>query len=178
MNYKINFGLQTYHKLNRFIDITPALYYSDGTLGLNLAVPFQVYKTENNNFGFKLSPYLKFASIDSLTVEDIRYDVDEMVLNGGVKASAGYYFNQKFSLGAFYKYSLFNKSNPMGLSKSNIEIWWFNEYDISLYYNIFEEVSIKSGIKNGGFVLSLFLSGLEMGYDITNSQFVISADLF
>ncbi|MDD2306747.1 MAG: hypothetical protein PHP53_18750 [Prolixibacteraceae bacterium] len=174
----ISFGIQTYHKLSDRLDINPAIYTSGNVNGINLALPIQVYKTRNNNFGFRVSPFIKYVNIDSLTVDNVDYKIDQGIINGGLKLSLGYYMTQKLSIGAYYTYNLFNGNNHLTLSKSNLDIWWNNQYDVSLYYGISKAFSLKTGIKNGGLVCGLLWSGWEISYDITNSALIFGIDLY
>jgi len=176
-NY-ISFGVQTYHKLNDRIDISAAMYSSGHVRGINLALPIQVYKTSNNNFGFRISPFIHYLNVDSLTVDNVGYKIDQGIVNGGVKLSLGYYMTQKLSVGAYYTYNLFNGNNHLTLSKSNLDVWWNNQYDVSLYYGLFKAFNLKAGIKNGGLVCGLLWSGWEISYDITHSALVFGIDLY
>jgi uncharacterized protein YxeA len=171
-------GVQTYHKLNDYLDINPGIYMSKNIMGANLALPIQLYLSDNNRFGVKLSPFVNFASIDSLVYQNIGYKIDQSVFNTGTKISLGYYLDQKFSIGAYYTYNLYNRNNHLRLSKPDIDIWWNNVYDISLYYNIFKAFSLKAGVRDNGFVTGLFINGCEMGFDFTNSKFIFIIDLY
>ncbi len=171
-------GVQYYRNLNKVFDINPGFFTSGDMSSFSLAVPMQIYKTENNRFGVKLSPFASYSNFSNITVDEMDYEVNENVFSFGYKISAGYYFMQKLSVGAYYSYHYYNKGNPCFFKSKPVNIWWTNEYDVSLYYNITKGFSLKSGIKAGEFVAGIYLSGWEMSYCITNPAFILRADLY
>ncbi len=173
-----SFDIMYYRKINYRFDIYTNVYYSEDSWGINIAFPFQIEKTYDNRLGFKMTPFVNFARIDSLTYENNDYHIGQSVLNGGARFSVGYYFIQKLSIGAYYTHNIFNKQNPLRLTKSNVDIWWKNDYDVSLYYNICKTFNIKTGLHNGGFAAGLVYSGLEISYDITNSKFIFGMNFY
>lgn len=172
------FGIQYYRQLNRYFDINPRYFTSKGINEIGVAVPIRLYKSENNSFALKLSPFINFSLIKELTVDDVVVEPDENMFDYGIKASAGYYFAPKLSLGASYIHHRYNKSDPFLLESQNIEIWYFNEYDISLYYDLWKGFSLKSGIKAGNFVAGIYWSGWEISYDFSQKDIVFRIDMF
>lgn len=173
-----SFGIQTYHNLFKRVYINPRIFISDGLVGLKFAFPIQVYQSKSNNIGVKISPFISYNYLETLRLDSIRYSIKEGIFNAGARFSTGYYLTQKFSIGAFYQYHLYNENNHLGLKKSNIEIFWGNDYDVSLYYNIYKGLCIKSGVKQDAFVTGLFWKGLEMSYDFKNNEFLFISTLY
>ncbi|WP_372932964.1 hypothetical protein [Mariniphaga sediminis] len=172
------FGVQYYRQLNKYFDINPRYFTSDGINEIGLAIPIKIYKSENNSFSFKISPFLNFSKIKELTLDGTTWEIDDNMFDYGVKASAGYYFAPKLSLGASYSYHRYNKNNKYLLDNQDIEIWYFNEYDVSFYYDLFKGFSLKSGIKAGDFVAGVYWSGWEISYNFNENGLVFRIDMF
>jgi hypothetical protein len=172
------YSIQTYHKLNDHFDINPEIFFTNSAWGLNLALPVQLYKASDNRFGLKFSSFVNYTRIDSLLLDDTKYNVKQGVFSGGVKLSVGFYLTQEISVGAYYTYHINNADNPVFLTKPNINIWRDNVYDVSLYYNIFKTFGLKSGIRNGGLVAGLYWNGWELSYDITHSEFIFRMEMY
>ena len=171
-------GVQYYRNINKLFDINPGYFTSGDMRAISMAVPIQVYKTENNRFGLKFSPFARYSNFRKINVFGISQDMDESVFNFGFKASAGYYFLQNLSLGAYYSYNYYNKSNPYILKSQPYNLWWNNEYDVSLYYNITKGFSLKSGIKAGDVVAGIYWNGWEISYGLGLSNLVLRTDLY
>jgi len=171
-------GIQYYHKLNERLNINPKFSYSQNMKEFSLATPFQVYRSDNNNFGIKFTPYLSYLSIDSLKIDDEKYPLKEGFFNFGARLSFGYYPVQNFAIGAYYQYNFYNESNKFQSSKTKIEIWLKNEYDVSLYYNIYKGFSLKTGVKNNDLVAGIFWSGWEVLYDISTPGLILRVDMY
>ncbi len=174
----IAFGIEYYRPLNQYFDINPKYITSGGVNEAGLAVPMKVFKSEDNSFAFKLSPFLTYSRIKEISIEGTTLETDDNVFDFGIKASAGYYFAPKISLGASYIYHRYNENYKYPLFKQNAEIWYFNEYDISLYYDFFKGFSFKSGIKAGDFVAGIYWSGWEISYNFNQNGFVFRTDMF
>jgi hypothetical protein len=174
----VTLGMQTYHKLNDVFDINPGIFFSNDIMGANLALPVQLYKSENNNLGVKISPFLNYARIDSLTLDRKKYNVDKSIVNWGAKISLGYYLTQKWSLGTYYKYNSYNAQKPLRIESQDIAIWRDNIFDASAYYHIFTSFSLKTGIRNGRFVAGFLLNGLECSFDFSRSEFIVQLDMY
>lgn len=174
----MTFGTQFYYKLNKRIDINPRCTYSRNMSEFGLAMPIQIYKSENNNFGLKFTPFLNYLSIDSVKIDNTKYQFNENILNFGGRISLGYYLIQHFAIGAYYQYNFYNENNKIVNSKSQIAIWLKNEYDLSLYYNIYKGFSLKAGIKNNDFVAGLLWSGWEISYNITTPGLLLRVDMY
>lgn len=172
------FGIQYYHPLNKYFDINPRYLSSEGVHEAGLAVPIKLYKSENNALAFKLSPFLTYSSIKEVSVGGTAFQTDDYMFDYGVKASAGYYFAPKLSLGASYIHHRYNKNNKFLMDTQDIEIWYFNEYDISFYYDLFKGFSLKSGIKAGDLVAGIYWSGWEISYNFNQSGLVFRIDMF
>ncbi len=172
------FGIQYYRQLNRYFDINPRYFTSKGMNEIGVAVPIRLFKTEDNSFALKLSPLFSFSLIKELTVDHVTVEPDENIFDYGIKASAGYYFAPKFSLGASYIHHRYNEDNTFLMDAQNIEVWYFNEYDVSLYYDLWKGFSLKSGIKAGNFVAGVYWSGWEISYDFNQRDIVFRIDMF
>ncbi|MEX2410467.1 MAG: hypothetical protein WD607_03690, partial [Candidatus Paceibacterota bacterium] len=173
----LNFGIQTYNSLNDFISINPRVFYSKNYLEFAFATPLQLYKSSSNNFGIKLTPFLSYNSIKKARIEGVDYYLDEKIVDFGARISVGYYFIPKLSIGAYYQYNYYNQRHPY-VAENGLYMWKNSGYDVSLYYNIYREFSLKAGIKNSDVVVSFFLNGWELGYAITKSEFIVSIDMY
>jgi len=179
-SYIDNFGIgiQTYHRIYEFLDINPSIHFSSNSKGLRVALPIQLYRSDNNRMGLKLSPYFSISQFESIVFEKTTYPVEQTIFNIGAKLSYGHYINQKLSFGAYYKYNLYNENNPFDLDKSNLSMWINNVYDLSLYYNVFKTSGLKLGIRNEGILTGLYWSGLSISYDLLNSEFIFEIEMF
>lgn len=171
-------GIQYYRSLNKYFDINSLYLTSGDNREVGLAIPIQAYKSEDNRFAIKISPFLQLTNIENLYFEGSELEMDEDIFNYGIKASAGYFFIPKLSIGAYYYYHRYNKHNHYSLESHPIDIWYDNEYDISLYYNLFKGFSLKSGIKAGDFVAGFYWSGWEMSYNISDGDFVLRVAMY
>lgn len=179
-DYSNRFGLgyQVNRKLKSNLDLNLWAMASGNTTGLGIGVPIQVYKTPNDRFGIKISPFASFAYTDSIMVDDTSYLIRQGFFNFGAKFSCGYYLLPNLSLGAYYKYNFHNTNNPILTKNHNINLWWKNEYDLSLYYDISKGLSFKAGLYNGDIVSGLFWSGWEIAYNITNPSLVLRIEMY
>ena len=175
---KISFGVQYYRQLNKFFDINPRYLTSGAINEAGLAVPVKLFKSEDNSFALKISPFLSYSRIKELSIEGTTIETDDNMFDYGIRASAGYYFAPKISLGASYIYHRYNENDKYLLNSRDAEIWYFNEYDISLYYDLFKGFSLKSGIKAGDFVAGIYWSGWEISYNFNQNGFVFRTDMF
>jgi hypothetical protein len=175
---KIAFGVQYYRQLNKFLDINPRYLTSGAINEAGLAVPIKLFKSENNSFAFKISPFLSYSRIKELSIAGTTLETDDNLFDYGIRASAGYYFAPKVSLGVSYIYHRYNESDKYLLNSRDAEIWYFNEYDISLYYDLFKGFSLKSGIKAGEFIAGIYWSGWEISYNFNQNGFVFRTDMF
>ncbi len=178
LSNNISAGIQYYRQLNKYFDITPGYMTSGGIKEFTLAIPIKLYQSENNNLGIKVSPFMNFSGIKKLDIDGIQTEFDENIFDFGMKASAGYYFAPKLSIGASYIYHRYNENNPFLFNNQNIQIWYFNEYDVSLYYDLFKGFSLKSGIKAGDFVAGIYWSGWEISYNFSQNDIVLRIDMF
>ena len=173
----ISFGAQAYFKLYKQVSINPKFVISPNITEYSLSTPIQVYKSESNHIGIKFTPFINYFKIDSLINQGTEYYVGDKFINFGARVSAGYYFANHFSVGAYYQYNFFNEQNKF-LIDNRIDIWANNEYDLSVYYNIIKGVSLKAGLKNNDIVAGFFLSGWEIGYNFTNPGIVLGVDMY
>lgn len=180
MDYSNRFGLgyQVNRKLKSNLDLNLWAMASGNTTGLGGGVPIQVYKSPDDRFGIKLSPFASFSYTDSITVDDTNYRIRQVLVNFGAKLSGGYYLLPNLALGAYYKYNFHNTNNPILTKNHNINLWWHNELDLSLYYDISKGLSFKAGLYNGDIVSGLFWSGWEIGYNITNQSFIVRIEMY
>ena len=151
---------------------------SGNTNGLGVAVPIQVYKSANDRLGIKVSPFASFTHSDSIKFEDTNYGIGQSFFNFGAKFSVGYYLLPNLSVGAYYKYNFHNTNNPILTKNNNLNLWWNNEYDLSLYYDITKGLSFKAGVYNGDIVSGVFWSGWEVAYNITNPGLIVRVEMF
>jgi hypothetical protein len=174
----IALGAQYYRNLTKGFDINPVFSISKNLVEFNLALPLQIYKAENNRFGLKLSPFVNYMFIKNYDSVYPDNSLKQSVFNFGAKASAGYYFVQKLSLGAYYTWHYYNENNPMTLTAKSVNVWWNNEYDISLYYNLIKGLSLKSGIKSGNWVAGFYMTGWEVSYDFQDKAIIVRTELY
>jgi hypothetical protein len=177
-SHNIAGGLQVYRKITNGMDVNMSILSSGETRAVGAALPVQLYKSIDDRLGLKVTPFINYIYTDSLTVDDVKYESDESFFNFGAKISLGYYLLPKVSLGAYYKYNFRNKNNPVLASSNDIYLWWNNEIDVSLYYDIFKNFSLKTGMYNGDFVGGFFWSGWEISYNISNPGLVIKVDMY
>lgn len=171
-------GVQYYRNINELFDINPGYFTSGDMKAISLAVPMQVYKSENNRLGLKFSPFARYANFTNLHFDGTNWNMDENIFYFGFKASAGYYLMQKLSLGAYYTYNYYNENHPYSIKSQPLTIWWNNEYDVSLYYNILKGFSLKTGVKAGNLVAGIYWNGWEISYNLSNPNLVLRADLY
>ena len=174
---RFGIGYLVNRKLNNIIDLNLWALATGKSTSFGAGVPIQVYKSSNDRFGIKISPFASFAYADSLIVDGTNYGIRQGLFNFGAKLSCGYSLLPNLSLGAYYKYNFHNTNNPILTKNNNIYLWWPNEYDISLYYNIVKGLSFKAGVYNGDIVSGIFWSGWEISYNITNPGFVMRIDM-
>ena len=178
MNGYFSGGYQYYYQINERFNINPRYATSGNITEYSLAAPIQVYKSENNQFGLKFTPFVNYLSIDSLKIDEQMYPIKEKLLNFGARISAGYYPFQHLAIGAYYQTNFYNEKNPFQSKKSDIELWMFNEYDVSLYYNIFKGFSLKTGVKNDDLVAGIMWSCWEISYNISNPGLILRVDMY
>ncbi|HZH71584.1 MAG TPA: hypothetical protein VFD91_03745 [Mariniphaga sp.] len=180
LNYVDGFGVgyQVNRKIKSNIDINLWAMTSGNTLSFGGGVPIQIFKSSNNRFGLKLSPFFSLAHTDTILVENISYGVRQGVFNFGAKLSGGLYLLPKLSLGAYYRYNYHNANNPILTKKYDINIWWDNEYDLSIYYTISKGFSLKAGVYNGDVTGGISWSGWEAIYNFTDPEFIIRIDMY
>jgi len=171
-------GYQYYYPINERFNINPGYATSGNMTIFSLAAPIQLYKSRNNNFGLKFTPFVNYLSFDSLIVNQHKYRFNEHFLNFGARISAGYYPIEHLAIGAYYQTNFYNEANRFYSKKYNIELWIYDDYDVSLYYNIFKGFSLKSGIKNDDLVAGIYWYGWEISYDITRPGLILKVDMY
>lgn len=171
-------GFQYYYKVNDWLNINPRFAYSENMKEFSMAFPLQIFKSEDNRFGLKLTPFISHTSIDSITFNDKKYPADESFLNYGARISAGYYLAPHLALGAYYQYHYYNEENKYINYQTQIEVWMHNELDVSLYYNIHKGCSLKAGVKNSDLVAGFFWNCWEISYNITDPGLILRVDLY
>jgi len=177
LSKNISYGGQFYLTLNKAVGIYAKAMFSHDMSSFNLGLPVQLYMTADDGFGLKFTPFISYYNIDSLTTVNGRFLLNQGYVNFGTRLSAGYFLKPKLSIGAYYQYFYYNEKNKYR-SKSNIEIWNVNEFDISAYYNLLKGISLKAGIKNTDVVLGLFVSGWEFSYSINHNAFIFRSNMF
>lgn len=175
---RVGIGYQVNRKLKSNLDLNLWTMASGNTTSFGAGVPIQIYKSTDDRFGLKFSPFISFAYTDSISVENKNYKIQQGIFNFGAKLSCGIYLLPNLSLGAYYRYNFHNINNPILTKKHNIYLWWQNEYDLSLYYDISKGLSLKTGIYKGDVVGGIFWSGWEISYNITNPGLVLRIDMY
>ncbi len=143
-----------------------------GTLGL----PLQLYRSENNSLGIKFSPFATCSYLfDNQVIDDISNQ--HSYVNGGLQLSAGYFLLPNVSLGGVYTYQLrnvpFQISETGGQRHPNKDV-----FDLSLYWGLLDNLSLKAGVKNKDIVIGCFLSGWEISWSINQQRLILSSNLF
>jgi len=174
----IALGAQYYRNLIKGFDINPVFSISKNLFDFNLALPLQIYKAQNDRFGLKLSPFASYMYIKNYDSVHPDNTMKQSVFNFGAKASAGYYFVQKLSIGAYYTWNYYNEKKPLTLTAESVNVWWNNEYDVSLYYNLIKGLSLKSGIKSGNWVAGFYMTGWEVSYDFQDKAIIVRTELY
>jgi hypothetical protein len=174
----LSVGINYYRQLTERLDFLAEVQSSYSVKSLSVALPITLYQSDSKRLGVKFTPFVNAIWMDSLVVGQQKFSVSRWMLNAGGKLSAGYYLMPNLALGAYYRYNIVNKLNPLNLYNQGISVWLNNEYDLSLYYNIYSGLSLKTGIKNNGFVAGFFLSGWEMTYNFTKNEFILSTCLY
>lgn len=171
-------GYQVNRNLKNGVDASLNIFASSQYASLGTGLPIQLYKAPDNRFAVKITPFFNYMHSDSVDFDNMKYEVDQGFFNFGAKISMGYYFLPNFSAGAYYIYNFRNEHNPVLAKKANLNFWWNNVYDVSLYYDIFKNFSIKTGIYNGDVVGGVFWSGWEISYDFTNPALILKVDVY
>jgi len=153
------------------VNVTIGGIKSNNATELFFGLPIQIIKTETNNFGLKISPYLFYSMVHFNSY-------NENIMNFGTKVSASYFLTQKVFLGSYYQINQFNEKNPYYLSTSGDRVWYPNEFDFSVYYNLFKSVNLKVGIKNKDYVAGFYLGNTEISYNFTSSNVILRTDIF
>ena len=83
-------GFQYYYKFNERFNINPRYATSGNMTEFSMGAPIQLYKSENNQFGLKFTPFLNYLKIDSMTIDKQQYPVKDHFMNFGARISAGY----------------------------------------------------------------------------------------
>jgi len=156
----LNENYAFYAEANRYKGIT------DG----QLALPVEVYKTENNRFGINASPVFYYQIADN--AEDYP---DRIFFNYGASISTSYHLNHNFYLGISYLYYYYNKAHP---KSSNFFTYNENQIDISMYYQIIKGMSLKTGIINDHPVIGLTFVGNIIWYDFKSASFGLTFNVY
>ncbi len=171
-------GLQYYRNLFNGVDVNPEFAISKNMWEVRMALPIQLYRSENNHFGIKVSPFGHYSNIKNFITGGEKYNVNEQVFNYGVKASMGFYFVQRLSLGAYYTYNFYNEDRPFSGSDVMPDLWWDNEYDVSLYYPLIKGLNLKAGMKSGDWVAGFYLTGWEISYNINDGKIILRTEMY
>lgn len=150
-----------------------------GTVG----IPLQLYRTDNNNFGAKLSPFMTYSYRygTPLNVDEVSHQ--RSYVNGGLQVSAGYFLIPNLLLGGVYTYNLRDlpyqtaHAGSQGQTNSLSQVGK-NSYDLSLYWGLLDNLSLKAGVKNKDIVLGCFLSGWEISWSLNQQRLILTSNLF
>ncbi|MGF7140958.1 hypothetical protein [Roseimarinus sediminis] len=175
---KIGIAYHVSRKLNSRFDMNVWAMSSGNTSSFGAGVPIQIYKSSDNRFAAKISPFVSFAYTDTILVDDATYGIRQGLFNFGAKLSGAFYLLPNLSLGAYYKYNFHNANHPILTKKHNLSLWWQNEYDLSMYYAILKGLSVKAGVYNGDLVGGILWSGWEISYNITNPGLLLRIDMY
>ena len=175
---ELSVGFQISTRVRKSINFNAGLYISSNMSGYLFSLPIQLFKSDSNNFGIKLSPFINYKSIDSIKIDGEYCLVDEGIFDFGAKISTSYFFSQKFYIGSHYQYNYYNRNHKFFAEKPGILFWTNNEFDFSGYYNLFKDMSLKVGVKNTDIVAGIYLNGIEISYNITNSGLILRTDVF
>ncbi|HZH72453.1 MAG TPA: hypothetical protein VFD91_08180 [Mariniphaga sp.] len=178
LSSNISAGFQYYRNIANGVDINPEFSISRNMWELRFAVPLQLYRSDNNRFGIKVSPFGHYSRINIFRQDGIKYDVHESVFNYGVKTSAGFYIIQRLSLGAYYTYNFHNANNPFDENDQLPAMWWDNEYDVSLYFPLIKGLNLKGGIKSGDWVAGFYMPGWEVSYNINEGSIILRTEMY
>tara|TARA_B100000809_G_scaffold4361_1_gene4588 strand:+ start:6530 stop:6790 length:261 start_codon:yes stop_codon:yes gene_type:complete len=78
----------------------------------------------------------------------------------------------------YYKYNSINFENQYVTNTNNINIWFENEYDISLYYSLSKKLNLKTGIKDNDAVIGIYSYGWEISNNTSNPDIILKFELF
>lgn len=151
--------------LKKNINLFSQFLISENSVELIVSLPLQILKSKNNNFGLKLSPFSKIYFLSNFNF-----------FNYGAKISIGYYPINNFMIGAYYDYNFYNEYNHFTTLFD--DFWNENEYDVSIYYNLFKNTSLKIGVRNNYFIFGWKLSTWDFTFDITNLMIYLKTDLY
>jgi hypothetical protein len=171
-------GAYYYKPISHELDIVGGFESSGRSAAFSIAAPVQLYKAASNKVALKFSPFVHAYWIDSLVINDNGYSMNKWLFNAGAKLSGSYLLVPNLSLGAYYRFNIANSKNPVYYPDKNVSIWFTNEYDISFYLNIINEISLKAGMKNNDLVVGFFLSGWELSVNLSDFGFIMRMDLY
>lgn len=123
---------------------------------VTLYCAFQAYKANNNRVGLKIVPCLDLIEYRGGTV-------NPYVINPGIRFAAGYFINQKLSLGSYYEYHVYNEYHKY--QKQGFEFESHNLWECSAYYHLIKQFALKTGINESGYTIGLWIGGVEVGYN-------------
>lgn len=141
-----------------------------GTLGL----PLQLFRTPSNNFGVKLAPFLTYSYRFDLPRDADFGSSQRGKLDVGIQLSSGLFLMPNLLVGGYYK-GMESPGSPGTTS---------HYYDLSAYWNIFENLSLKAGVKKEAdirkhdLIIGCFLSGWEIAWSLNNHRLILTTDLF
>jgi len=173
-NNELLYGLQYSHPVNEKTFLYFQGINSPSRTSFKAGLPRQLFKTGNNRAGIKINPEISYSNFRTDFGSSSN---SQNFFNFGLKISAGYFLSPTLSLGGYYQYYYYNQSSPFNGS-NNYLYWNENEMDISLYLSMIKNISFKAGYKNTGPVVGLFLSGMELSYNLKTNEFYIRTDIF
>jgi len=162
---------------NPHINLNAGVYFSPGMSEYIFSAPIQLYKSESNQIGVKLTPFMKVHDINNLTIKGSILS-NQTVYDYGAKISTSLLLSQKVYLGSYYQYNHFNQKRPYQPENNSVLIWCNNEYDISCYYHTIKGLSLKVGVKNTDLVAGFRLGNTEFSYNITSPGIILRGGLF
>lgn len=173
-NNELLYGLQYSHPLNEKTFIYFQGINSKSRTSFAAGLPRQLYKSEDNRAGIKVNPEIRYSNIRTNFSGSV---TSQNFFNFGINVSAGYFISPTLSLGGYYQYFVYNQNNPF--KGSNYYTYWNeNEMDVSIYLNLLRNISLKAGYKNTGPVFGLFMSGMEVSFNLKTNSFYIRTDIF
>lgn len=158
------------------LNLNTVLFASKHSWGFGLSLPIQLYRSPSNSIGIRFSPFAEVTVVDSFKIDGHYRSPREAWLNFGARLSASYAINQKLYVGGYYKYN--NDNRGYSLKTASAALGYKNEYDLSAYYNLIKNVSLKMGVKNSCMVAGIYLGGLEVSYNLTHPGLILRTDHF
>lgn len=170
----LSLGLRLSHPLSSSTRLVVQADVSENTTTGTLGLPLQLYRAHTNQFGVKLSPFLTYGYMINNQILE-RIPNQRSSVNGGFQVSAGYFPLPNVSIGGVYLHYL--RDLPFQLAEANL-LPCKNVLDMSLYWGLLDNLSLKAGVKNKDLLIGCFLSGWEIAWSLNHQRLILSSVLF